>query len=191
MHDVAHMRASDEDREKAADALRRHCGAGRLTVDELDERLGAAFAARTVGELAELLDDLPGAVVAPRPAPPRAPAYSGAPGHQSFSTVSELSADPATARRQALEYIAPLVGRHGYRLTGQGPDGLSFIHRHRPAWTIVVAICAFPFGLLALLITDEHRIDLDFVPAPHGGTRLLARGVAPFEVRQAFAELRD
>ena len=44
-----------------------------------------------------------------------------------------------------------------------------------------------------LLLTQQvlHRIDLDLVPAPHGGTRLLARGVAPFEVRQAFAELRD
>ena len=191
MHDVARLRASDEDREKAADTLRRHCGAGRLTVDELDERLGAAFAARTLGELAELLDDLPGAVVAPAPQARPAPAYDGLPGRLSFSTVSELATDPATTRAQALEYVAPLLASHGYRLEDHRPDGLSFLHRHRPAWTIVVAICAFPFGLLALLITDEDRVDLDFAPGPRGGTRLLARGVAPLQVRRAFAELRD
>jgi hypothetical protein len=33
------IRASDSDRERVADLLRRHCGEGRLTLDELGERL--------------------------------------------------------------------------------------------------------------------------------------------------------
>lgn len=53
------IRASDEDRERAARALRQHCAAGRLSTDELEERLERAYAARTVGELTELMRDLP------------------------------------------------------------------------------------------------------------------------------------
>lgn len=54
------LRISDADREQAAAALREHAGAGRLTMDELDQRAQAAFAARTRGDLHALLDDLPG-----------------------------------------------------------------------------------------------------------------------------------
>ena len=54
-----HIRASDLDREQAADSLRDHAVAGRLTVEELDERSGRALAARTLGELEELFEDLP------------------------------------------------------------------------------------------------------------------------------------
>ncbi|ADB52478.1 DUF1707 SHOCT-like domain-containing protein [Conexibacter woesei] len=60
------LRASDAERERTADLLREHCSAGRLTPDELDERIDAAFGARTVGELRALLADLP-ALPAPPP----------------------------------------------------------------------------------------------------------------------------
>lgn len=54
-----HLRAADSDRAAAATALGRHMAAGRLTLDEYDERLSRAYAARTYGELAELTADLP------------------------------------------------------------------------------------------------------------------------------------
>lgn len=54
-----HIRASDDDRERAATALRQHCAAGRLSTEELEQRLERAYAARTVGELAQLMRDLP------------------------------------------------------------------------------------------------------------------------------------
>src|SRR4051812_44915599 len=54
------LRASDADRERVAAALRRHHVDGRLDTDELQERLGACYAARTLGELEPLLADLPG-----------------------------------------------------------------------------------------------------------------------------------
>ncbi len=56
---AADIRASDEDRERLAVELRDHAVAGRLDTDELEERLQAAYAARTTGELAELRRDLP------------------------------------------------------------------------------------------------------------------------------------
>jgi hypothetical protein len=53
------IRASDGDRERTAQLLREHHVAGRLTAEEFDERLNKVFAAKTLGELDELLADLP------------------------------------------------------------------------------------------------------------------------------------
>ena len=53
------LRASDAEREAAANALREHGAAGRLDVEELEQRVGAAYAARTHGELQALTRDLP------------------------------------------------------------------------------------------------------------------------------------
>ncbi len=53
------LRASHEDRDRVVEMLRVAAGDGRLTAAELDERLGAALAARTSGELTALTADLP------------------------------------------------------------------------------------------------------------------------------------
>jgi hypothetical protein len=53
------LRASEDQREHTADLLREHFQQGRLSIDELAERLGVAFAAHTHGELDALLGDLP------------------------------------------------------------------------------------------------------------------------------------
>ena len=54
-----HIRVDADERERAATALHKHYVAGRLTHDELDDRLAQAYAARTRGDLASLLGDLP------------------------------------------------------------------------------------------------------------------------------------
>src|SRR5947209_14512514 len=53
------VRASDEDREQAAGSLREHFAAGRLSQDELDERVQAAYRASTTTELRAVMRDLP------------------------------------------------------------------------------------------------------------------------------------
>ncbi len=53
------LRASHEDRDRVVELLRVSAGDGRLTGDELDERLELAMTARTYGELAKLVADLP------------------------------------------------------------------------------------------------------------------------------------
>jgi DUF1707 SHOCT-like domain len=53
------LRASHADRDRAAEILRVAAGDGRLTSEELDERLEAALSARTNSELAALTADLP------------------------------------------------------------------------------------------------------------------------------------
>ena len=62
------IRASDADRDHITVRLREHFAAGRLTSDEMDERISAALKAKTHGELRQLMTDLP----EPAPAAPRA-----------------------------------------------------------------------------------------------------------------------
>ena len=53
------LRASHDDRDRVVEMLRVSAGDGRLTAEELDERLEQAMTARTYGELARLVADLP------------------------------------------------------------------------------------------------------------------------------------
>jgi hypothetical protein len=72
------LRVSHEDRDQVAEALRVAAGDGRLSSDELDERLERALTARTYDDLAVLVADLPPAGHALAPVPgtqlPTAPA---------------------------------------------------------------------------------------------------------------------
>jgi hypothetical protein len=79
--DPRDLRCSDADRDLVAEALRLAAGDGRLTLDELDERLDATYHARTYRELEPVVADLPGARVPgprggtlPPPAPAQPPA---------------------------------------------------------------------------------------------------------------------
>lgn len=53
------IRASDADRDRVADSLREHCAQGRITIDEMHERLEAVYEAKTLGDLQEVTSDLP------------------------------------------------------------------------------------------------------------------------------------
>src|SRR3954471_3820293 len=90
------LRASDAERERVAETLRRHHLDGRLDTDELQERLERAYAARTTGELAPLLADLP--------AQPRRP-----PGR------ARAGARPAAVRAVRGAAVAPRRGRRPAR----------------------------------------------------------------------------
>ena len=58
------VRASDAERDQAAEALRVAYAEGLLTRAELDERTGAAYTAKTRADLSGLTSDLPGAISA-------------------------------------------------------------------------------------------------------------------------------
>ena len=79
--------ASDADREQTVGVLREHWLAGRLTLEELEERVGEAYGARTIAELWDAVRGLP--VPARRP-PPRSSPLGGSPaagrGVDSFVT---------------------------------------------------------------------------------------------------------
>jgi DUF1707 SHOCT-like domain len=54
------LRIGDAERDAAAADLGEHYAAGRLTLDELNERLDAVFATKTLGQLTRIMADLPG-----------------------------------------------------------------------------------------------------------------------------------
>ncbi|MGH2843742.1 MAG: DUF1707 SHOCT-like domain-containing protein [Solirubrobacteraceae bacterium] len=59
MPEEPHLRVSDQEREAAAAAIREHYAAGRLDSAEFEERVQAAYGARTQSELSALSADLP------------------------------------------------------------------------------------------------------------------------------------
>ena len=76
------LRASYDDRDRVVELLRVSAGDGRLTAEELDERLESALTARTYDDLASLVADLPAAGTALAPLPgPLAALLPGGTGH--------------------------------------------------------------------------------------------------------------
>jgi hypothetical protein len=53
------VRASDRERDMVVEVLGQHAATGQLTLGDLEERISAAFAAKTRAELDELTSDLP------------------------------------------------------------------------------------------------------------------------------------
>ena len=70
------LRASDAERERVVTFLREHALLGRLSDDELEERIGLAYASVTVGDLERLIADLPRSQ---RAGPARPASAAGAP----------------------------------------------------------------------------------------------------------------
>jgi len=94
------MRVSDSDREQAADVLREAAGHGRITMDELDERLELAYAAKTYADLAAVIRDLP----APAPTPGPGPAMAGRIGG---TPRSKFSVAIMSGARRAGRWVVP------------------------------------------------------------------------------------
>jgi DUF1707 SHOCT-like domain len=103
------LRASDDDREQTANRLRYAAAEGRLHADELEDRLAAAFSAKTYGELDALVSDLP---------------RSMAPGRRRL--VERVRLRPAIALAVALlialVLIAGALGLGIHRSSAAAPD---------------------------------------------------------------------
>jgi hypothetical protein len=109
---VPALRASDADREHTAEVLRRAAGEGRLTVDELDERLHQAFAARTRAELEALVADVV-------PAPSEALRPLGAP-------ASRLPVRPGPGGARWLIAVMSGCDRRGTWRLGERATSINF-----------------------------------------------------------------
>lgn len=70
------LRASDRDREQIASRLADHLAVGRLGLAEFEDRVGAAYAAVTIGELDRLVTDLPAIPAGTEPDPMTMPLCS-------------------------------------------------------------------------------------------------------------------
>jgi hypothetical protein len=89
------MRIADSDRDRAAAQLRDYYAEGRLTSEELDQRVTAALSAKTAGDLRRLMADLPSA----------APAPGGPP----YGTPSWGSQRPWAGRRRRGPRLLPIL----------------------------------------------------------------------------------
>jgi hypothetical protein len=187
----ADIRAADEDRERVATALRTHCEAGRLTIDELEERLAAAYAARTLRDLDRLMVDLPALPTRPAVTPAGHAVGTGGLGLRAFSQRYELGVSRDVAFRHALDHIMPAMVRFGYEVSHRHEGhAITFAIDERPDWVPFVCVFAFPFGLLALLARNRYTVTVEFDELPGGdGTVMRAYGRARRPVRKAFADL--
>ena len=180
------FRASDEDRERVAESLRADLLAGRLTLDEYEERLARAYRATTRAELGALAADLP-RERAPAPAPRRRRPIAGI---RPFSVRLASHEPPALVIAEAMRTIAPHLLRSGYEMERPGESQLVFTRDRRPAWTILVAIFVFPFGLFALMHKRrESQVFVNAISVGERRTLVDVVGVAPAGVRRALLEL--
>lgn len=125
-HPTSSLRLSDADRDRAVAELSEHFQAGRLTTDELDDRVGRALQARSAADLAPLFADLPrkqsavtGAV--PRPAS-SAPSRSALVPVVPIAILAVIALGGFLSGHPALIVLAPvLVLLIVRRLTGARP----------------------------------------------------------------------
>ncbi len=128
------VRVSDAERDDAVSQLSEHFQAGRLTTDEFDERAGLALAAKTRGDLASLMTDLPGGAhgLARQAANPAQPAQ---PDGQAVQARRGLGgAAPVLAVIAVVAVVASLFG-HG-------------VAGHLPWALLLVALFVFRRSLL-------------------------------------------
>ena len=121
-----HMRASHADREHMIDTLKAAFVQGRLTKDELDQRVGQAFASKTYAELAALSADLPAGPAPSRSRPVRAQGSSlGSKKTLEWAIVSVFSP------------LAPLAAAF---LT----ESVIFLRCWRSSWAYSISSSGFP-----------------------------------------------
>jgi hypothetical protein len=102
------LRAADADRQFVAERLRAALDEGRLDLSEYDERLQRTYAAKTYGELDQLLDDLPTvvggqqSVIAPQP--------TGEAGTHPTSGTPGTPPPPGDPRRRASSWLLATWG---------------------------------------------------------------------------------
>jgi hypothetical protein len=105
------IRASDADREVVVDTLREAYMAGRLTHDEFDERMSAAYTSRSWGDLRQLTTDLPSQPLLGTDVPVRDLAPTGALPALRPAQETDQEADSAQlpARRRPVAILIPLA----------------------------------------------------------------------------------
>ncbi|MFE5003225.1 DUF1707 domain-containing protein [Streptomyces sp. NPDC056696] len=168
--DRRELRASHEERDQVVERLTVAAGDGRLTADELDERLEAALTARTHGELAALLADLPDA----------GPAWAAGAPAAAPKDVSRIVVDSASAKRDG-GWVVPR------RLEIESKSGSVVLDFTRaviavPTLEIEVAVRS---GSVTLLVPPDVVADVDDVAVRNGSVRHQARPepAAPVRLR--------
>jgi hypothetical protein len=150
------LRASDADRDAVAERLREAAGDGRLDLEELDERLDRAFAAKTYGELAPLIADLPEGT-----------------GYAAAETVDEENQPPLVIKGGAAgdnrkgHWTAP---RRIQAFGGMGGVKLDFTQARLRGPAIDVEAHG-DMGGVTLVVPEDWRVELVHSEAGMGGVK--------------------
>jgi hypothetical protein len=132
------VRVGDADREAVAAQLREHFADGRLTHEELNERLDQTFAAKTKADLSTVTRDLPQA------ARPAAGLPYGGTAWQGPAWAGTMATRPGPDDGHGSDYGRGSDGR-GWG-GGQGPRGFSFAPMITLVWLFVILGGVFLFG---------------------------------------------
>ena len=156
------MRAASTDRERTVDVLKAAFAEGRLTQEEYNDRMGRAYTARTYGELAALVADLP---AGPFPTAWPVPFYQAPPpvpatGTNSMAIAAMVLgvAEFFTAGLTAIPaVICGHIARRQMRLTTQRGDGLAtgglvLGYMAIIFWTVLIAA-----SLVGVVISVTHN----------------------------------
>ncbi len=145
------MRVSDADRERAAETLREAAGDGRLTFDELDQRLELAYAAKTYADLEPITRDLPATGAAAH-----APAAGGFPAERIGGTPgSAISLAIMSGAQRAGPWVVP---ERYTAVAIMGGIELDLRQARFSAPTVTIQAFAFMGGIQITVPTD---IDVD------------------------------
>jgi len=125
----SNVRVGDADREAIAAQLREHYADGRLTLDELNERIDQTFAAKTKADLNAVMRDLPHSV-------PGAGGFAGS-GWQGPAWEGPMATRSNWDSRDA----------HGARQGARGPFTGAFAPLMGLVWVFVILGAVFLFGL--------------------------------------------
>ncbi|MCF3960348.1 DUF1707 SHOCT-like domain-containing protein [Streptomyces fuscigenes] len=168
--DRSELRASHEDRDRFVDRLRIAAGDGRLTADELEERLEVALTARTYKELESLVVDLPAT-------------GAGDPGSLagvSPKDVARIAVVSATTRRDG-PWVVP------QRLEIEARSGSVVLDFTRalialPTLEIEASVRS---GAITMIVPPDVFVDVDDVTVRSGSVRNQARlsPTAPVRLR--------
>jgi class 3 adenylate cyclase len=110
------VRIGDDDRQRVIDALSRHTGQGRLTLDEFAELAGSVYAARTRRDLDEVLAGLPDEVDI-RPSVVARDVATGPAGGARSSAAGDTT--PAAPRRRFVAIMSGTAARGRWRAPGR------------------------------------------------------------------------
>jgi hypothetical protein len=166
----ARMRACDADRERTADLLRTAFVEGRLSQDELDERLGLVYTARTYADLATQTADLPLQRPLPAMPPPRTFAPPSTNGLAIGSFVCALLQLFTFGLTALPAVILGHNARRQIRRTGQRGDGLAIVGLVL-GWLGLATFVLIVIGLVATAVMAGTHSGMQIHTIPGGGLR--------------------
>nr|WP_174257503.1 DUF1707 domain-containing protein [Phytoactinopolyspora alkaliphila] len=156
------MRASDSDRDRVADRLREAAAEGRLSLTELDERIDALYAAKTYGELDQVVEDLPGVASGSGVSPPAVTAERRPTGRRPTGRVggragSRVSKAVFSGLQRRGRWVVP--ERYSVKVVFAGAE-LDLREAQLEADEVEIDVKAV-FGGVAITVPDDVYVTVD------------------------------